>query len=252
MKKDAKRPMEPLARRTAWPRSARQPTRPFVFLNVAMTADGKLAPANRQFVAFGSRRDQTLLLELRARADAVMAGARTVDCALVTMGPGGKHFRELRLKNGRSEYNLRVVVSGSGSINPRAKIFQHKFSPLIILVTERAGKVRIARLQKLGAMIHVCGEKELDFSHALKWLRQEWNVKSLLCEGGGEINAALLRAQLVDEIYVTLCPKIFGGRHAPTVADGMGVPFLADATRLKLKSKKRVGDELFLTYSVGR
>ena len=52
---------------------------PFIFLNVATTADGKLAPANRKFVPFGSKRDQQLLLELRAQADAVMAGARTVD-----------------------------------------------------------------------------------------------------------------------------------------------------------------------------
>ena len=240
----------PLALRAALTRSANQPTTlPFVFLNVATTADGKLAPANRHFVPFSSKRDQELLLELRARADAVMAGARTVDSVPVTMGPGGKKYRDMRVKNGLSEYNLRVVVSGSGSLDPRAKIFQHKFSPLIILVTERARRARIARLQKLGAIVHISGEKELDFTHALKWLRKEWKVKSLLCEGGGEINAALFRENLVDEIYLTLCPKIFGGRNAPTLADGIGVESLADATRLKLKSQKRVGDELFLVYS---
>src|ERR1051326_7337902 len=52
---------------------------PFIFLNVATTADGKLAPANRHFIPFSSKRDQELLLELRARADAAMAGARTVE-----------------------------------------------------------------------------------------------------------------------------------------------------------------------------
>jgi hypothetical protein len=61
---------------------------PFVFINVATTADGKLAPANRKFVPFSSRRDQQLLLELRTRADAVMAGARTVDLMPVKLGPG--------------------------------------------------------------------------------------------------------------------------------------------------------------------
>lgn len=251
MKTDNQAKATPLALQAVLPRSARPPTsRPFVSINIAMTADGKLAPAHRRFVAFSSARDQELLHELRAGADAVMAGARTVDSAPVTMGPGGKHFRELRLKNGLGEYNLRVVVSGSGSINPRAEIFQHKFSPLIILVTDRVGKARLARLQKLGAIVHVGGETEIDFTGALKWLRQEWNVKSLLCEGGGEINDALLRANLVDEIYLTLCPKIFGGRTAPTMADGIGMASLGEATRVKLKSKKRVGDELFLSYSV--
>jgi len=225
---------------------------PFIFLNVATTADGKLAPANRHFIPFSSKRDQESLMELRTCADAVMAGARTVDSAPVTLGPGGKKYRETRVKNGLAEYNLRVVVSGSGSVNPRAKIFQYKFSPLIILVSRRASKARITRLQKLGAIVHVCGEKHVNFTEALQWLRKEWNVKRLLCEGGGEINAALFRENLVNDLYLTLSPKIFGGRNAPTMADGIGIESLADATRLKLKSKRRIGDEMFLRYAVIR
>lgn len=232
--------------------SPRSGARPFVFLNVATTADGKLAPANRHFIPFSSQRDQELLLELRARADAVMAGARTVDSVPVTLGPGGKKFRDLRRKKGLAEYNLRVVVSGSASLDPRAEIFKHKFSPLIILVSEQAPKARVARLKKLGAIVYACGKREVNFTRALRWLRQEWKVKSLLCEGGGEINAALFRENLVDEIYLTLCPKIFGGRDAPTMADGLGIEKLADATTLQLKSAQHIGDEMFLVYSTQR
>ncbi len=232
--------------------SARQEAKllPFVSLNAAATADGKLAPAHRHFVPFSSRRDHALLHELRARADAVMAGARTVDSSAVTMGPGGKKYRDLRLKNGLAECNLRIIVSGAGSVNPRAEIFRHTFSPIIILTTERAPLPQIRRLQKLGAIVHLCGEREIDFSSTLRWLRREWQVRHLLCEGGGEINAALLQEKLVNEIHLTLCPKIFGGRTAPTLADGTGRQHLADATRLQLKSSRRVGDEMFLTYSV--
>src|SRR6266567_3020670 len=93
--------------------SPRSDARPFGFLNVATTADGKLAPANRHFIPFSSKRDQELLLELRTRADAVMAGARTVDSFPVNLGPGPKRFRELRLGRGLAEYNLRVIVSGA-------------------------------------------------------------------------------------------------------------------------------------------
>lgn len=225
---------------------------PFVYLNVATTADGKLAPTNRHFVPFSSKRDQDLLIELRTRCDAVMAGARTVDSVPVNLGPGGKQYRNMRARNGLSEYNLRVVVSGSGSLNPNAEIFKHKFSPLIILVTERASKASIAPLQKLGALVQTFGEKKLDFTAALRWLRKEWNVKRLLCEGGGEINGALFHENLVDEIYMTLCPTIFGGRDAPTMADGIGIASLKDATRLKLKTSTRIGNELYLVYSVVR
>src|SRR5215831_16941860 len=87
---------------------------PFVYINVATTADGKLAPATRKFVPFSSKRDQRLLLELRTRADAVMAGARTVDLMPVSLGPGPEKYRRMRLKNGLAEYNLRVIVSGFG------------------------------------------------------------------------------------------------------------------------------------------
>jgi riboflavin-specific deaminase-like protein len=189
---------------------------PFVYLNVAMTADGKLSPTNSRFVPFSSQTDQALLYSLRTRADAVMAGARTVDSAAVSMGAGGKKHLKTRLRNGLAEHNLRVVISGSGTLNPRAEIFKHKFSPLIILVTERASRTRVSRFLELGAIVHVCGEQEIDFPGALRWLRREWGVKRLLCEGGGEINGALIQQNLVDEIYATLCPAIFGGRTAPT------------------------------------
>ncbi len=225
---------------------------PFVYLNAAITADGKLAPANRHFEPFTSKRDQELLIELRTRCDAVMAGARTVDSVSVNLGPGGRKYRDRRLKNGLSAYNLRVIVSGSGSLNPHAEIFRHQFSPIILLVTDRATNARISRLKKAGAIVKSCGAEQIDFQYALRWLRQEWNVKRLLCEGGGEINSALFQQNLVDEIYLTLAPVLFGGRDAPTLVDGVGAGKLADATRLKMKFADRAGDELYLVYSVRR
>ena len=223
---------------------------PFVFLNVATTADGKLAPVTRHFIPFSSKRDQEHLLELRATADAVMSGARTVDLGPVKLGPGGAKYRRERVRRGLTEYNLRVVVTGSGSLDPRAEIFKHRFSPIIILTSGRASRARLRRLEALADQVKVCGEREIDFPFALRWLRSKWDVKRLLCEGGGEINGALIEARLVDEIYVTLCPVIFGGQHAPTMADGVGFPRLGNMAQLKLASRKRIGDELFLVYHV--
>jgi 2,5-diamino-6-(ribosylamino)-4(3H)-pyrimidinone 5'-phosphate reductase len=223
---------------------------PFVYVNVATTADGKLAPANRHFTPFGSERDQKLLLELRTFADAVMSGARTVDLAPVTLGTGGEKYRRLRRKHGLSERHIRVVVSGRGTIDEDAEIFKHRFSPIVLLTTERAGRRKLQRLRKLADEVKVCGDEELDFKFALRWLRSQWNVRRLLCEGGGEINAGLFRAGVVNDIYVTLCPLLFGGRNAPTLCDGDGIAALEEAARLKLKKLKKAGDELFLVYSV--
>ena len=225
---------------------------PFVLINMAMTADGKIATANRAVSYFGSKRDHDNLLALRATADAVMCGARTADLNDINLGPGPAKFRRLRLKRGLTEYNLRIIVSGSGSINSRAEVFRHRFSPIIILSTERMTAATRQRLQQLGAEIKICGRREINFPRTLQWLRQRWNVKRLLCEGGGELNDALFRAGLVDELHLTVCPKIFGGRNAPTIADGLGFPRLANAAQLHLQSARRVGEEMFLVYSIVR
>lgn len=220
---------------------------PFVFANFAMTADGKIAFANRHFVPFAGKHDQEHMMELRATADAVMSGARTVDLSPATLGTGGAKYRRRRLKRGLNEYNLRIIVSGSGSIDPNAEIFKHKFSTIIILTTQRAGERHLKRLREV-AEVKICGKHEINFRAAFRWLRKVWGVKHLLCEGGGELNDALIRAGLLDELHLTISPKIFGGRTAPTIADGLGFSKLADAAQFQLKSSRRIGDEMFLVF----
>jgi riboflavin-specific deaminase-like protein len=216
---------------------------------MAMTADGKIATANRAVHSFGSARDLAHLYELRATADAVMCGARTVEISQSILGTGGEKFRKQRLKRGLAEYNLRVIVSGSGSIDPQAEIFKKWFSPIIVLTTERASAKKLAQLRQLADAVKICGEREINFPAALRWLRAQWNVKRLLCEGGGELNDALFRVGLVDEINLTICPKIFGGRDAPTIAEGIRFPKLALAEKFELTSINRKKGELFTVFS---
>jgi riboflavin-specific deaminase-like protein len=224
------------------------PKLPFVLVNMAMTADGKIATANRSVHSFSSRRDLEHLYELRATADAVMCGARTVEISETILGTGGEKFRKLRLKRGLAEYSLRIIVSGSGSINPRAAIFKKHFSPVVILTTARASKTRLRSLRMIADEVKVCGKREIAFAPALRWLRAKWGVTRLLCEGGGELNDALFRADLVDELHLTICPKIFGGRNAPTIADGEGFSRLAGAAALQIRSFRLVGGEAFAVF----
>lgn len=216
-----------------------------------MTADGKLAPANRHFIPFTTKHDQEMMLELRAEFDAVMSGARTIDTGEVTLGVGGDKWRQKRRRLGLKEEHIRVIVSGSGTLDPKAHIFTSKrpTSPIIVLTTARAGK-RLPALQKAADAVHISPGKELDFHEALKWLRKEWGVKRLLCEGGGAINGGLFLAGVVNEIHLTIAPVIMGGRNAPTMADGIGFLKLADAQPLKQKRLQRIGDELYTVFSV--
>ncbi|MGA4577660.1 RibD family protein [Limisphaera sp. VF-2] len=229
-------------RRNAWP------DRPWVVVNMAMSADGKIATANRRIASFGSATDHEHLLALRATADAVLAGARTVESGAIDLGPGPRRFRQLRLRRGLAEYNLRVVVSGSGSLSTRAHLFRKRFSPILILTTERIEPERLARLRRVADAVEVFGKEELDWPAALRWLHRAWGVRRLVCEGGGQVNDGLFRARLVDELYLTICPWIVGGRAAPTICDGLGFPGLAEALALRCVRRQRVGDELFLRF----
>lgn len=221
---------------------------PHVLVNMAMTADGKIATANRAVSRFGSRRDTDGLYDLRATADAVMCGARTVAAGEVRLDPGPIRYRRRRRRAGLAESHLRVLVSGSGRVSPAAAIFKHRFSPILILATEKAGPRRLRNLARLADEVRICGREEIDFAAALRWLRRKWNVRRLLVEGGGELNGALFGAGLVDELHLTICPLLFGGRRAPTIAEGAGPASLAGLRALELVSKRLVGGELFLVF----
>lgn len=277
------------------PPLASRPARlPFVLVNLAISADGKIATANRTVSSFGSPRDLAHLYALRATADAVMCGARTVRDEGVTLDTGGTRYRRLRLTHGLAEHHLRVIVSGSGSLDPALPIFRRlpmscpmrapgrqlvgrvprpggegswplssskktrpppenppppvSPAPLIILTTERAGATRCARLAAVADAVLVCGVQEVNWPAALAHLRARWGIERLLCEGGGELNDGLLRAGLVHELHLTICPLLLGGRQAPTLADGVGFPRLIDAAQFRLVRRRRVGDELFCVF----
>ncbi len=105
------------------------------------------------------------------------------------------------------------------------------------------------RLSSLADEVRLCGRDEIDFPAALRWLRKEWRVRRIVCEGGGELNDALFRADLVDELHLTVCPYIFGGRDAPTIADGVGRGKLAGAAELECRFARRIGGEIYFVFT---
>ena len=215
---------------------------------MAMTADGKIATANRAVASFGSARDLAHLYELRATADAVICGARTVEASGTTLGTGGEKFRRQRIKLGLAENNLRVIVSGSGSLDINAAIFKMSGAPIIVLTSRRASLKRLAQLRTLADEVKICGTNEVNLPAAARWLRQKWGVKRLLCEGGAELNDAMFRADLVNEINLTICPKIFGGRLAPTISDGQGFSRLSLTRNFAIHSISSKKGELFTVF----
>lgn len=225
-------------------------TRPFILVSMSMSADGKIATANRVIDSFGSARDLAHLYELRATADAVMCGAGTVNAGGVFLDPGPARYRRRRTTHGLAEYNLRVIVSGRGHVKTDLPLFKRHESPTIILTTSSATKKQIERLSAVADEVVVCGIQTVDWYAALGWLWERWNVRRLVCEGGAQLNASLFAARAVDEVHLTICPYVFGGEKAPTIADGGDGIRLADAVQLELVSKRVVQGEAFCVFRV--
>lgn len=223
--------------------------RPFVALNMAMSADGKVATVNRAVTSFGSPRDLAHLYELRATADAIVCGSRTVEETAATLGNGGDIYLKMRHEAGLASYPVRVIVSGSGSIASDIPLWKaHLPSPVVVLTSSRAPTVELDRLRGLAHKVWVSPTPEIDFAAAFAWLAAHYRAQRLMAEGGPTLNDALFRSNLVDELHLTICPRLVGGRDAPTIADGLGQSTLTHASQLKLTHRQARRGEIFLTY----
>ena len=118
----------------------------------------------------------------------------------------------------------------------------------MVLVCERISRKRLTELEAAADTVFVCGANSVNFKKAFNFLYKKYHTKRILCEGGGNLNDSLFRAGVVDEVNLTICPLILGGKDAPTIADGIGFKRLADAAKFKLHSRKEVDNEMFLTY----
>jgi riboflavin-specific deaminase-like protein len=213
-----------------------------------MSADGKVASANRRVTRIGSDLDLEELYVLRSSADAILCGARTVEETKATLGNGGDRHRDRRRRRGLEDYPLRIIASATGSLSPDAELWRHRFSPILVVVTSRASPSRIRRLRKLADEVVIDSGSPKSLGTTLTLLAVRWGIRRLVVEGGGVLNAALLAADFVDELHLTVCPLLMGGRSAPSIADGEGPKKLADAKTFRLVGTKRRGRELFTIY----
>ena len=222
---------------------------PHTSLIMAISLDGKISTRDGAGPRFTSEADGIRLREVRSYADAILVGAGTIAADDPTFTEHGK-YRELRLQRGLAPNPIKVVVSGRGSVAATARMFQPNGAPALVFTTERIPPSRLAPLQQV-AEVHCVGETTVDFRRVVAILGEMYQVKRLLVEGGGQVNFDLFRAGLIDEVYLTLCPKIIGGRDVVTSVEGDGFDFL-DIVDVELLNQRRVGHEIFLHYRVQR
>ena len=215
-----------------------------------MTVDGKVTTKNYASVDFTSREDKAHLIRQRALGDAVLVGHGTIENDNVRLGIPREDLRKERIARGQSPYPIRVIVSNKGRINPRLKIFQTDFAPIIIFSTTRMPLKTRAQLQEK-ATLYLSQARGVDLRWMLQELHYNYKVKYVACEGGPALFRSLLEQGLVDQLNLTIAPFLFGGKNAPTLT-GVSLDFLPRSIRCSLKEMKVVGNECFLTYRITR
>jgi riboflavin-specific deaminase-like protein len=221
--------------------------RPLVIATFAMTADGKVTTKNFGPVDFTSREDKLHLFRQRALADAVLLGHTSLERDNVRLGVPAE-LQELRVKRGQSRSPLRVIVSNKGKIDDGLKIFQSDISPIIIFSTKRMPPSNQEALRKR-ATLHLTNRTAINLAAMLKTLRNQYNVRTLACEGGPTLFRSLLEQGLVDQLNLTIAPYMFGGANAPTLT-GLSTEFLSTSVYCSLIEMRTVGEECFLTYLI--
>ena len=225
---------------------ASKPKRPRISANFAMTWDGRISTRRRTPSDFTSAADKARLLELRALADAVLVSATTAKADRMTMGLPKAGLRAQRVARGQAPYPLRVLLSHSGRIDPELPVFQQDFSTIVLFSTTRMPP-RIREALARRADLHLYEGSEVKLPHALQTLREEYGIRRAHCEGGGRLLRSFLEEDLLDELYLTLCPRIFGSATAPTIS-GFAPEFLRRSVAWNLVKTEPVDDECFLHY----
>jgi riboflavin biosynthesis pyrimidine reductase len=214
--------------------------RPYVIANFIASADGK-ATADGRTAPLGSPGDRAAFHLLRTEVDAVLAGTRTL--FIENYGPLAKEPRlsELRVRGGRQPQPLGVVISRSGTIPFDIPLFADVdshvavYAPSGVTVPDCAARVTV----------HEVPSGDPALADVMSSLRADHGVRSLLCEGGPSLFSALLADDLVDELFLTVAPKLVGG-DAMAITTGRPLDELVD---LRLIQALEQDGTLFLRYA---
>ncbi|MFN7966299.1 MAG: dihydrofolate reductase family protein [Acidobacteriota bacterium] len=227
-------------------------SRPRIIANLAMTADGKIDSARREGPKFSSRIDRDRMDALRAEADVLIVGAATIRAEDPPLRVKDPSRRAARLAAGRHEELIVVVLSHEGRIPAAARFLREPAASRWLVVPGDLPEAALTALTEAldaGTLtLFRAGSGAVDLAALVAHL-SGLGARTLLVEGGGETVARFLADGLLDELNLTICPTILGGRGAPTPVEGPGFS-MVERRMLTLAAIDRVGDELFLKYIV--
>ena len=215
-----------------------------VIVNSAMTVDGKIATRQGDS-AISSKNDLIRVHKLRDSVDGIIVGISTVlaDNPRLTIRLGRKQPKEKHL--------TRIIIDSMGRIPLDSQILRTASKIKTIVAVTKLAHMNVRRkIKKTGAIVIVAGTNTVDLKRVL-WTIQKMGIKKILVEGGGEINWSLFSLGIVNELIVTIAPKIVGGRQATTLVEGEGYSRVSQGLKLQLKKvRMQNSGELVLHYKL--
>ncbi|HEY8304872.1 MAG TPA: dihydrofolate reductase family protein [Solirubrobacteraceae bacterium] len=228
-------------------RGAESRSRPYLALNMISSTDGRATLGGRSG-GLGGRADSLLLHGLRTTVDAVMAGAGTVRAERYSRLVCEERDRKTRRERGLAEEPLVCVVSGRLALSKEIPLLADRDAHVAIITASNASLPQECRAQI--EYIRAAREGALDLRAALEELRERFGVRTLLCEGGPHLNSHLLAGGLVDELFLTLSPKLAGGDATSEALGIVSGPELEPPFKLALLAVHEHESYLFLRYRV--
>jgi 5-amino-6-(5-phosphoribosylamino)uracil reductase len=230
--------------------------RPHATVILASSVDGKIADRDRSPARFGSPTDKHHLETQISQADAVLFGAATLRAYGTTLRIHQPALLAQRQAQGKPPQPVQIVCSASGNLDRQFPFFQQPVPRWLLTTPVGAQKwqngTEFDRVLTPNVLTPTLSNRTMNDRIHWHTALQQLNalgIDRLAVLGGGELVASLIEAAAIDELWITLCPLILGGNHAPTLVEGIGFA-AADAPQLELLEVEAIADEVFLHYRI--
>lgn len=222
--------------------------RPYLVLNMVSTADGRATMAGRSG-GIGNDADRALFHALRSVVDGVMIGAGTARVEHYGRIIRQEERRQRRLQRGLAAEPLACIVSGALRLMPEQIPLLAEPEARVAIITASEAEIPAGCAAQL-EYVRCARDGALDLRGAMAALRQRLGVRTLLCEGGPHLNVELLRAGLVDELFLSLAPTLTGGDEAGQALRILAGGELDPPVEMELAGALESDSHLFLRYRV--
>jgi riboflavin-specific deaminase-like protein len=216
--------------------------RPYTIVNFVSSADGRAAFQGRSR-DLSDPGDRQMFHGLREHVDAILVGTGTLRAERYGRMVRDPARRHRRAASGLGPEPLAVVFTRSGAVPTDIPLFAEEAARVAVFTPTRLDT------SSLAAQVEVIflDAGELTLTTMMRRLRSAYDVRSVLCEGGPTLFGALLQEDLVDELFLSVAPKLTGGGSAPSITTG---PALAELRPLTLVWVAEFDSSLYLRYAI--